>query len=97
MNNELKQESGWHLGRWVLWVGMALVVYVLSIGPVAVLLYSPPAAPYWDTLIKIHDTVYAPLDVVILRYPSAQNLEKKYITWWFKVCGLLPSSPENRP
>jgi hypothetical protein len=37
MIEDQKHESGWHAGRWVVWVVALLVVYVLSYAPVSVL------------------------------------------------------------
>jgi hypothetical protein len=88
------QNSSSHAGRWALWISVALVAYVLSVGPVAALWLKlrDPSAPTEKLLDEVDKlgVVYAPVDYVVRKVPSLQPLSDAYMEWWFKFFGVFP-------
>jgi len=80
---ESKTES--HAGRWALWIVAALVIYVLSPGPVMVAMVKMQGSKVMSPVLGV---VYAPLVLVLEKSPPLQRSMEFYMGWWFKVCGV---------
>jgi len=63
-------------GLWLIWAFLLLIVYVLSVGPVARLFNGKPPP---RALIAF----YAPLELAYDHLPPA----KEFIDWYLHVCG----------
>lgn len=63
---------------WLLWMAVALVFYVLSIGPVYKL-YWIGAVPHWSLVI------YSPLGFVASRSPTSERVLDWYVHVVWKV------------
>jgi hypothetical protein len=92
IDSENTEEAGKAKGRaggWALGIVLALVIYVLSTGPVAVLVYQmhgPGPLPAGFL------TAYQPVMWTLQFFPRAVELMDLYLKWWFALFEISPAS-----
>jgi hypothetical protein len=82
---ERQPESESHLSRYVLVIATTLVLYVFSVGPVAVAMVKMNGS---GMVMKVFDVFYTPLDRLVRCSPVLQKGANAYVMWWFDVCGV---------
>jgi hypothetical protein len=88
--SEAESRESSQAGRWVLWVAVALVGYVLSVGPVGALTYhcwGPITGAGPTPVQRAFEIFYTPLGVVADHVPSFNKAMNEYGLWWFRLFG----------
>ena len=70
--------------NWGMWVVVALLLYVLSVGPVFCIILNYPSlnsSPAGSTL----NIIYAPLNWVTSQNETADKAMQEYVIWWLKI------------
>jgi len=74
-------------GRWALWITVALVGYVLSVGPVIAVTYHHYGGRADSGVVKGIALFYAPLGWAAEKVPMVQQAFESYMILWFHVLG----------
>jgi len=85
--------DAWRAGRWAVWIVVALLAYVLSVGPATVLAYCyeglfSKGPGTVGPVVGAYGILYAPLFLGLREAPGSDPAYETYLRWWFHLFGV---------